>query len=418
MQPTAYEPPRQTLSTFFSKEAVGGIMLLAATVLALIFANTPLAHQYFSLRDTYLGWDLTSDFSLKLSIGHWAADALLAVFFFMAGLELKKEFVTGELRNPGKAAVPVLAAIGGIALPSLIYVFVNRHGSSEAIGGWAIPAATDIAFAVAVLAVVGSHLPVAIRTFLLTLAVVDDLIAITIIALFYTSDLKIHYLLLALIPIAIYGVVARKYEALFHKNAVASWVILLPIGAIVWALFLNAGIHATIAGVVLAFTIPVRENKNTRKAQAHHGLAEVIEHRVRPFSAGFCVPLFAFFSAGVAVGGWNGFTSALREPIALGIIAALILGKIVGITVMTWLATRIPGINLDRDIQWIDVIGVASLAGIGFTVSLLIAELSFGIDSVYNDYSKIAILTASVGAASIGSLILGLRNRRYRRATS
>lgn len=403
----------QRVSEILSKESTGGIILLVATIAALIFANSAAAEHYFGLRDTYLGQDI-GGLHLKLSIGHWAADGLLAVFFFLVGLELKKEFVIGDLRNPGKALVPVVAAAGGVITPALIYTLVNLGSSAEARGGWAIPAATDIAFAVAVLAVIGSHLPSALRTFLLTLAVVDDLIAITIIALFYTSDLKIGYLALSIIPIAIYALVARKGEKLFHLSPAAAWFILLPIGFVVWALFLNSGIHATIAGVILAFMVPVKTNKRSEAADASHGLAEVMEHRIRPFSAGFCVPVFAFFSAGVALGGWEGFSSSLANPIAYGIIAALVLGKAIGITGSTWLVTRLKRANLDPDISWIDVVGIATLAGIGFTVSLLIAELSFGLGSDYNDDAKVAILTASVTAAVLGSIILSLRNKHYK----
>ncbi|MFW0120357.1 Na+/H+ antiporter NhaA [Rothia sp. CCM 9417] len=403
----------QRVSEILSKESTGGIILLVATIAALIFANSAAAEHYFGLRDTYLGADFWG-LHLKLSIGHWAADGLLAVFFFLVGLELKKEFVEGDLRNPGKALVPIVAAAGGVALPAIIYTVINLRGSDEAIGGWAIPAATDIAFAVAVLAVIGSHLPSALRTFLLTLAVVDDLIAITIIAIFYTSDLQIGYLALSIIPIALYALIARKGEKLFHLSPTASWLILLPIGFVTWVLFLNSGIHATIAGVILAFMIPVRHNKRTKAADADHGLAEVMEHRIRPFSAGFCVPVFAFFSAGVAIGGVQGFMDAVSEPIAYGIIAALILGKMIGITASTWLVTRLRHANLDPDIAWIDVIGVATLAGIGFTVSLLIAELSFGLGSPHNDAAKVAILTASVGAALGGATILSLRNKHYK----
>lgn len=402
------------ITEILRKESVGGFVLLGATVLALILANSPARDFYFTLRDTHLGKDI-GDFHLDLSLAHWAADGLLAVFFFLAGLELKKEFVVGDLRNPGRALVPVVAAAGGVAVPALIYVLINLGSSEEARGGWAIPAATDIAFAVAVLAVIGTHLPAALRTFLLTLAVVDDLIAIIIIAIFYSSDIKFNYLLWAIVPIIIYALIARFGERLLHLKPASSWLILMPIGFVVWALFLNSGVHATIAGVVLAFFIPVRMNKRTEQAGAEAGLAEVMEHRVRPISAGFCVPVFAFFSAGVAIGGWSGFTEALNQPIAIGIIVALVGGKMLGITGSTWLITRIRRVNLDSDIKWIDVLGLAALGGIGFTVSLLIAELSFGEGSDYNDYAKIAILSASVLAALLGSLILGSRNRHYKK---
>lgn len=402
------------ITEILRKESVGGFVLLGATVLALILANSPARDFYFTLRDTHIGQDI-GEFHLNLSLAHWAADGLLAVFFFLAGLELKKEFVVGDLRNPGRALVPVVAAAGGVAIPALIYTLINLNSSSEALGGWAIPAATDIAFAVAVLAVIGTHLPGALRTFLLTLAVVDDLIAIIIIAIFYSSDIKFNYLLWAIVPIIIYALIARFGERLLHLKPASSWLILMPIGFVVWALFLNSGVHATIAGVVLAFFIPVRMNKRAEQAGAEQGLAEVMEHRVRPISAGFCVPVFAFFSAGVAIGGWSGFTEALNQPIAIGIIVALVGGKMLGITGSTWLITRIRRVNLDSDIKWIDVLGLAALGGIGFTVSLLIAELSFGEGSDYNDYAKIAILSASVLAALLGSLILGSRNRHYKK---
>ena len=245
----------QRISEILSKESTGGIILLVATVLALVFANSAAAEHYFGLRDTYLGADFWG-LHLKLSIGHWAADGLLAVFFFLVGLELKKEFVEGDLRNPGKALVPIVAAAGGVALPALIYVLINLNSSSEALGGWAIPSATDIAFAVAVLAVIGSHLPSALRTFLLTLAIVDDLIAITIIAVFYTSDLRLWFLAVALLPMAAFWWLTNRREAWFKKHYWTAWVLLLPLALLTWALFLNSGVHATIAGVVLAFLVP------------------------------------------------------------------------------------------------------------------------------------------------------------------
>ncbi len=403
----------QRISHILRQESIGGCILLGASLLALILANTAASDFYFGLRDSYLGRDIAS-FHLQLSLGHWAADGLLAVFFFLAGLELKKEFVIGDLSKPNKALVPILAAVAGVATPALIYVLINLNSGAEALKGWAIPAATDIAFALAVLAVIGTHLPAALRTFLLTLAVVDDLLAIMIIALFYTSDLKIGYLAISLIPILLYALVARKGETLFQLNASACWLILLPIGTVVWALFLNSGIHATVAGVVLAFMIPVKHTSRTRAAGADQGLAEQLEHLVRPFSAGFCVPVFAFFSAGVELGGWQGLSQAIKEPITLGIICALVLGKILGIFGSTWLLTQGKRAKLDPDISWTDILGLASLGGIGFTVSLLIAELSFGLGSHNNDYAKIAILTASLLAALVGAGILGSRNRHYK----
>lgn len=406
-------PHRSThrLAGMLRQESAGGVILLAATVLALILANSGASSWYFAVRDHHLGFRLGS-LDLDLSIGHWAADGLLAVFFFIVGLELKKEFAVGELRDPGKSVVPVAAAAGGVALPALLFVVINLGTGGEALSGWAVPTATDIAFAVAVLAVVGRNLPTALRTFLLTLAVIDDLIAITIIAVFYSSDLDIGFLALAVVPLAAYAVVAYRGEKLFHLKPGAAWLLLLPLGALTWAFFLGSGIHATIAGVVLGFCVPVRRTGRTPK-DAHAGLAEVLEHRIRPWSAGLCVPVFAFFSAGVAIGGFHGFVASVRSPVAVGIIVGLVLGKCLGITGTTWLVTRLRRANLDPTIAWPDVVGASLVAGIGFTVSLLIGELSFGEDSPLADTAKVAILSASVLAALLGGSFLAARSRQY-----
>ncbi len=389
-------------------ESVGGILLLVAAAAAMLAANL-WPDFYFGLRDTHLGGDVAG-LHLDLSIGHWAADGLLAVFFFLVGLELKREFITGDLRDPQTALVPVVAAVGGVAIPALIFVLCTL-GDPAALTGWAIPAATDIAFALAVLAVIGSHLPAALRTFLLTLAVADDLIAITIIAFFYTRDLQPVLLLAALVPIALFAVVAYRWQRFISRHAWAPWLLLVPLAAIAWALTYASGVHATVAGVLLALCVPVRP---APEDDASHGLAEILEHRVRPFSAGVAVPVFAFFSAGVAVGGWNGFTSAVASPIGLGVILGLVAGKAIGISGATWLVTRLRHAHLDPDLSWLDVFGLAVLGGIGFTVSLLVSELSFGQGTPNDDIGKVAILTASVLAAILAAIILGSRNRHYR----
>ncbi|WP_417234288.1 Na+/H+ antiporter NhaA [Arthrobacter sp.] len=393
------------------KETVGGALLVAAAVLALIWANSPASGSYFALRDLKVGYE---PWHLDLSLGAWAADGLLAVFFFLVGLELKREVVAGDLRNIGKAVVPVAAAVGGVVVPALVYAAIN-WGNPETIRGWAIPTATDIAFAVAVLAVIGSHLPTPLRIFLLTLAVVDDLLAITIIAVFYTSDINVAALLLTLIPMALYAVLAQKFRRFFGLKPAAAWLILLPLGVIAWAFLHASGIHATIAGVVLGFTIPVLRSQASGGPEAGPGLAEIFEHRFRPVSAGFAVPVFAFFSAGVAVGGLDGLSSALTDPVAIGIIAALVLGKPIGILLATWLMAKFTRATLDPSLKWIDLIGVGLLAGIGFTVSLLVAELSFGLGDPANDHAKVGILLASTLAALLATALLGTRNRTYRR---
>lgn len=392
------------------KETVGGILLVIAAAVALIWANSPISESYFALRDFRIGYE---PWHLELSLGAWAADGLLAIFFFLVGLELKREFVAGDLRSVNKAVVPVAAAFGGVAVPALIYAGVNIL-SPETLQGWAIPTATDIAFAVAVLAIVGSHLPSALRIFLLTLAVVDDLLAISIIAVFYSDDIDPVPLLLAFIPLVLYTVLAQRYRRFFGLKPAAAWFILLPLGFLVWALVHAGGIHATVAGVLLGFAVPVIRGGSSGGPTAGPGLAEIFEHRFRPLSAGFAVPVFAFFSAGVAVGGWDGFISAVTDPVALGIILGLVAGKPIGIVGTTWILTKVTRVRLDPALKWVDLVGVALLAGIGFTVSLLIADLSFAGDGTTNDHAKVGILTASIAAALLASIILRVRNRRYR----
>ncbi|UUE21520.1 Na+/H+ antiporter NhaA [Microbacterium sp. J1-1] len=409
--PSSSRDESRRIGEILRKETVGGILLVSLAAIALLWANSPWAESYFALRDFEIGYE---PWHLRLSLGAWAADGLLAIFFFLVGLELKREFVAGDLRRFSTAVVPIVAAVGGVIVPAVIYLAVVA-GSPEAAHGWAIPTATDIAFAVAVLAIIGSHLPSALRIFLLTLAVVDDLIAIGIIALFYTETIEVLPLVLALVVIAVYGVIAQRYRDFFHLRPTAAWLILLPIGLVAWALVHASGVHATIAGVLLGFTIPVLHKKADRGPDSGPGLAEVFEHRFRPLSAGFAVPVFAFFSAGVAIGGGEGFVSAFTDPVVVGIVVALVVGKPLGITAATWIITRIRRINLDPSLRWMDIVGVGLLAGIGFTVSLLVAELSFAAGSEHHDHAKVAILTASVVAALAASVLLGIRNRRYRR---
>jgi NhaA family Na+:H+ antiporter len=400
------------IGAILRKETVCGALLVAAAVVALIWANSPFAESYFALRDFRIGYE---PWHLDLSLGAWAADGLLAIFFFLVGLELKREFVAGDLRQISKSIVPIAAAVGGVAVPAVIYALVNLS-SPEMLRGWAIPTATDIAFAVAVLAIIGSHLPSALRIFLLTLAVVDDLIAISIIAIFYSSDIQPGPLLLALIPLGLYTFLAQKYRRFFGTRLAAAWLILLPLGIATWMLVHASGIHATVAGVLLGFAVPVIRSQASGGPEAGPGLAETFEHRFRPISAGIAVPIFAFFSAGVAVGGWEGLVSALTDPVTVGIILALVLGKPAGILGTTWVLTKATRARLDDSFKWIDIFGVSVLAGIGFTVSLLVAELSFGHGSIHDDHAKVGILTASLIAALLAAAVLSTRNRQYRLA--
>lgn len=381
------------------KETVGGALLLVAAVSALVWANSPWSAGYFSLRDVQVG---SQALHLRLTLGAWAADGLLAIFFFVAGLELKREFVAGDLRDPARAAVPVAAAVGGVLVPALLYTAVNLGGSGD-ITGWAIPTATDIAFALAVLAIIGSHLPSALRTFLLTLAVVDDLLAITIIATFYTHDLQVAPLLLTLVPLALFTIAVQR--------RIRSWWPLMPLAATTWALVHASGVHATVAGILLGFAVPVIR----QSAGEGPGLAEHFEHRWRPLSASVAVPVFAFFAAGVTVGGASGLSSALRDPVAIGILVGLVVGKPVGVLGATWLVARFTRAELDADLAWWDVLGLAMLAGVGFTVSLLIGELAFGAGSDRDNHVKVAVLAGTITAAVLAGILLHARSNVYQR---
>ena len=404
-------PPRTTLfapASFLEtsrvagvlrSETTGGLLLIAGAVVALVWANSPWSGAYADLRDLRVG---PESLHLNLSLGTWAADGLLALFFFVAGLELKREFVAGDLRDPRRAVLPVAAAFGGVVVPALIYVACNL-GEGGRLGGWAIPTATDIAFAVAVLAVISTHLPSGLRTFLLTLAVVDDLIAITIIAFFYTDDLKPLFLAAAVLPIGCFALlVQRQFSTIY---------LLLPLGLLAWVLVHESGVHATVAGVLLAFTVPVHRQGGGRGP----GLAEQLEHLARPLSAGVAVPVFAFFAAGVTIGGLEALSDAVRDPVVLGIILGLVVGKTVGVAGSTWLVARFTRAELDDELSWVDVIGMSILAGIGFTVSLLIGELAFGAGSERDEHVKVGVLLGSCLAAILAAVVLRSRNRTYRR---
>jgi NhaA family Na+:H+ antiporter len=389
------------IAAVLRKETVGGIVLVVAAVVALLWANSPLSEGYTALRDLRVG---PSSLHLDLTLGTWAADGLLAVFFFVVGLELKREFVAGDLRDPRRAALPIAAAVGGMVAPAAIYVAVAVGAGADALRGWAVPTATDIAFALAVLAIVGTHLPAALRTFLLTLAVVDDLLAVTVIAVFYTEDLSMAPLLGAAVPLALFAWAVQR--------RIRSWWVLLPLAVATWLLVHESGVHATVAGVLLGLAVPVL---GRRDRHDEVGLAEHFEHRFRPLSAGVAVPLFAFFAAGVGVGGLSGVADAFSDPVTLGIVLGLVVGKTVGILGTTWLIARVTHATLDPALRWWDLVGLSLLAGIGFTVSLLIGDLAFGGGDPRGDYVKVAVLTGSIVAAILAAMVLRARNRSYRR---
>ena len=390
-------PEVSRIAEILRAETVGGALLVGAAVVALVWANSPWRDAYAALSGLRVG---PAVLHLDLTLTQWAADGLLAIFFFVAGLELKREFVAGDLRSPRRAVLPVTAAVGGMAVPALVFVATNLRTGGGALAGWAIPTATDIAFALAVLALVGTALPTALRTFLLTLAVVDDLLAIVIIAVFYTAELHVVPLASAALPLGVFAILVQR--------RVRSWWLLLPLAAATWGLVHESGVHATVAGVLLGFTVPVAR----RAAGPGPGLAEHFEHRVRPISAGVAVPVFAFFAAGVSVTG--GLGRSLSDPLTMGIVLGLVVGKTVGVFAATWLVQRFTRAQLAPELSWWDVFGLALLSGIGFTVALLIGELAYGINSPRDDLVKIGVLTGSITAALLAAVVLRVRDGRYR----
>jgi len=389
-------PERTEILSALRDETTGGFVLLVATAAALIWANLG-TESYFSVAETVIG---PAALHLDLTVAAWAADGLLAVFFLVAGLELKRELVVGELSDRATALLPAVAAVCGMAVPALVYLLFNVL-MAGALRGWAIPTATDIAFALAVLAVIGSRMPTSLRAFLLTLAVVDDLLAITIIAVFFTPDLSVLPLLAALALLCLYAVLQRL--------RLGGWWIFLPIFLAAWVFTHDSGVHATVIGV--AFGLATRARKDPDE---HESPGERLEHRLRPFSAGVCVPLFALFSAGVVISA-DTVRAMLTDPVALGIIVGLLVGKGVGIAGGAYLAARFTRAELAEDLSWADVVGVAVLAGIGFTVSLLISELAFESDATTLALAKSAVLTGSLLSAITASAILSRRNAIYRR---
>ncbi|NED82693.1 Na+/H+ antiporter NhaA [Streptomyces sp. SID11233] len=390
-------PERNFLTDALRTETVGGVILLVAAVAALIWANT-LGSSYTTVSRFHFGPEVLG---LHLSVAHWAADGLLAIFFFVAGVELKRELVAGELRDPKAAALPVVAALCGMAVPAIVYTLVSVLGSGST-SGWAVPTATDIAFALAVLAVIGTSLPSALRAFLLTLAVVDDLFAILIIAVFFTEDINFVALIGAFAGLAVFYLLLRLN--------VHGWYVYVPLALVIWGLMYNSGIHATIAGVAMGLML-----RCTRRDGEERSPGERVEHLIRPLSAGFAVPLFALFSAGVSLSG-GAVAGVFTRPETLGVVLGLVVGKTVGIFGGTWLATRFTRAELNKELAWADVFAVASLAGIGFTVSLLIGELAFTDADMINEI-KASVLLGSLIAAVLSGVLLKLRVRRYRALT-
>jgi len=392
---------RLRLRRVLRSEMIAGVFVMAAAALGFALANSPAVGWYVSLRDARIG---PASLHLDLTVGQWASDGLLAIFFFLVGLELKREFVEGALSRLSSAIVPVVAAFGGVITPAVIYLAINAGG--EAMHGWAIPTATDIAFAVAVLGLIAPGVPLALRIFLLTLAVVDDFIAIGIIAIFYTNGIDLAALLASLALVLLYAVLVRLFAPWYATRKWAAWLTLLPIGVVAWAFMHASGVHATIAGVLLAFTVPVsilpRERGDAPRASRSVHLAEQFNTRFTPLSTGIAVPVFAFFAAGVSVTGARGFAS---EPLAIGIVLGLVLGKPLGITVFTLLLTKLTRAQFDSRVGLRQLIGVGALGGIGFTVALLVAELSFD-EAAQADIARLAVLAGSAISVVVAAFFL------------
>ena len=371
------------LGHLLRQETIGGAVVLGAAVLAVIWANSPWSGAYDDLRHLTLG---------PLDLEHWAADGALTLFFFLAGLELKRELLVGSLRRPADAAVPIVAAVCGVAVPALVYTVVNVSATGGRPGGWAIPAATDIAFALAVLAVVGGALPTALRAFLLTLAVVDDLVVIVIIAVFYTSTIHLTALAVAAALLGLF--------ALGQRVRGESWLWYVPLALGIWWATHESGIHATVAGVAMGLLTRVLPDPGEEASPA-----ERLEHTLGPVSSGLAVPFFALMSAGVAIEGGG---DLLRDPVAIGVLAGLVVGKPIGVLLGTWLTVRLTRAELSG-VGWRDLAGVAVLAGVGFTVALLVADLSF--TGPEADAAKTAVLGGSVLSALLAAVLLRRRNR-------
>ena len=378
--------PASALRSFLAHEAAGGVVLMAAAAVALAAANSPLAPFYFAALKTYLG---------PLSILHWINDALMAVFFLLVGLEIKRELLDGQLSTWPRRILPGIAAAGGMLVPGLIYVVLNA-GTPATLRGWAIPTATDIAFALGVLALLGSSVPVSLKIFLTALAILDDLGAVAIIAAFYTGDLS-------LVSLALAGSVLGAL-ALFNRLGNERVWLYLGLGGVLWIFVLKSGVHATLAGVALALTVPLRRSRGRPDDSA--STLHVLEHSLQPWVAFFIVPVFGFANAGVSLSGMT--VQALLEPVTFGIAAGLFVGKQVGVFLTTWLTVRLNFADCPENASWTQVYGVSLLCGIGFTMSLFVGLLAFPNSPELQDQVKVGVLGGSVLSALMGATVLAI----------
>tara|TARA_A100001035_G_scaffold214467_1_gene174287 strand:- start:383 stop:1555 length:1173 start_codon:yes stop_codon:yes gene_type:complete len=373
---------------FFKLEAASGLVLLFAAIIALIISNSDLSELYFSSLNKYLFIGI-NNFGLKLSVLHWINDALMAIFFFFVTLEIKREFLQGELSNIKQALLPIIAAVGGMVIPALFYVIIN-FGDSETMNGWAIPSATDIAFSLGVLSLLGKRVPLSLKVFLTALAIIDDLGAIVIIALFYSGDLSLKYLSLMLLAFVVL--------LLINKFNIKKFLPYLVVGIFLWDFTHNSGIHATIAGVLLAMTIP------HRKKEKDFSLLIKIEHAISPYVAFGIMPLFAFANAGVSLEGLS--FASLLEKVPLGIVLGLFVGKQLGVFVFSYIAIKTKIAQMPNNSNWYNFYGVGVLTGIGFTMSLFVGNLAF-VDSLqYMDGVKIGVLTGSLLSTLTGYFLI------------
>jgi NhaA family Na+:H+ antiporter len=356
----------------------------------MVIANSPWSDWYFSLSNTVIG---PQAIHLDLTVATWAADGLLAVFFFVAGMELKYELVSGSLSNRANAAVPIAAALGGMIVPAVIFFAINAGTPSAK--GWGIPMATDIAFALAVLGIAGRRLPIELRAFLLSLAVVDDLGAIMVIAIFYSSSIALTYLLASAACVIIFATAQRK--------GIRSPLLYLPLGLATWVLLHESGVHATIAGVALGLAMRIK----TKDGETESPLESTLD-KFHPWSAGLCVPVFAFFAAGISIVGIS-VAQAFTSPVSVGVMIGLVVGKPIGILGFAWLAARFTKAELSKSLYWGDVLAIGLLAGVGFTVSLLITKLAFIGDAELDALARLSVLMASVIAAVLAVIALQIR---------
>ena len=379
---------------FFKLEAASGLVLLFAAIIALIISNSDFAEFYFSTLNKYLFIGI-NNFGLKLSVLHWINDALMAIFFFFVTLEIKREFLQGELSNIKQALLPIIAAVGGMLIPALVYVFINL-GDSETLNGWAIPSATDIAFSLGVLSLLGKRVPLSLKVFLTALAIIDDLGAILIIAIFYSGDLNIKYLSLMLLAFILLLVI--------NKFNIKKFLPYLIVGIFLWDFTHNSGIHATIAGVLLAMTIP------HRKKEKDFSLLIKIEHSISPYVAFGIMPLFAFANAGVSLDGLT--FSSLLNKVPLGIVLGLFLGKQLGVFVFSYISIKLKIAQMPNNSNWFNFYGVGVLTGIGFTMSLFVGNLAFANNLEFSDGVKIGVLTGSLLSTLCGYFLLLFASRK------